>query len=135
MIEINYLSILIAGVLSMVLGMFWYGFLFKKQWMEVIGVSGMTEEMQKKMQKESMHLYLIQFLLVLFQAYILSIYINGFPVISGFSNAIRIYLGFIIPTLAGSAMWTNDTKRVSWMRFSIQAGYQLVLFIVFGFVL
>lgn len=135
MIEISYINILISAVIAMVLGTVWYGFIFKKQWMEVMGVSGMTDEEQKVMYKKTIHLHIIQFLLVLFQAYTLSIYINGFDVISGFSNSIRIYLGFVIPILAGSSMWSGDSKRISWMRFLIQAGYQLVLFVIFSFIL
>ena len=40
-----------------------------------------------------------------------------------------------MPTVAGAAMWNNDSAKISWARFMIQAGYQLVLFVMFGLIL
>lgn len=134
MIEVNYFYIFLCAILSMVLGTIWYGFLFKKQWMEIIGVSGMSLDEQKKMQKESMPLYFIQLILVLIQVYIMAFYIKGFNM-SGLVNALFIWLAFIMPTIAGSCMWTNDSKKIMVKRFLIQSGYQLMSFIIFGLLL
>jgi hypothetical protein len=40
-----------------------------------------------------------------------------------------------MPTIAGTAMWNNDSKKISRARFLIQAGYQLILFVSFGAIL
>jgi hypothetical protein len=72
--------------------------------------------------------------LVLLQLYVLSHYIKGWEV-SGIENALWIWLGFVVPTLAAAAMWNNDPNRIKLARFGIQAGYQLVIFVIFGFII
>lgn len=132
---INYWAVLVCGVVSMVIGFVWYGPLFGKKWMEIVGAKAVDMEARKKMQKEAGPLYLVQFLLTLFQAYVLAHYIAGWKDASGVENALWIWAAFLMPTVAGSAMWNNDSARVKWARFLIQAGYQLVLFVVFGLIL
>ncbi len=133
--EINYLAILVCGLLAMVLGYVWYGPLFGKKWMEVIGATEMDLERRKEMQKSAGKLYVVQFVLILFQVWVLSYYIKGWADASGVENALWVWAAFIMPTIAGSAMWNNDSARISWARFLIQAGYQLALFVIFGLIL
>jgi len=133
--EINFLAILAAAVFSMILGAIWYGPLFGKQWVELMGMDPKDKKAMKKMQKEAGKLYFIQFILVLFQVFVLSFYIKGWEEASGIENALWIWAAFIMPTIAGSAMWANATDKMKMTKFMIQAGYQLVLFVVFGFIL
>lgn len=134
-IAINYWAVIVCGVLAMVLGFIWYGPLFGKKWMDVIGASSLSREQSKEMQKRMMRLYVVQFALVLFQAYILAYYIKGWDEVSGLANALWIWVAFVIPTVAGSSMWNNEPGKKAWSRFLIQAGYQLILFMSFGLVL
>ena len=136
----NYIIILVCGVLAMVLGMIWYGPLFGKKWMEVIGVNPndiLDPVKKKEMQKQAMPLYLVQFVLVLVQVFAmssfftLSLMANPFMV---FIPILFMFLGFVVPTLASASMWTNDSRRIAWMRFLIQVGYNLVLFIIIGII-
>jgi hypothetical protein len=53
----------------------------------------------------------------------------------GIERALWIWAAFVIPTLAGAAMWTNEGKSLKWARFLIQGGYQLVMFAVYGILL
>lgn len=135
MLEINYWAVLVCGVVSMIIGSIWYGPLFGKTWMRIIGATNQDVETRKKMQKAAGPLYVVQFLLTLFQAYVLAYYIAGWSDASGVVNALWIWAAFIMPTVAGACMWTNDSRQIAWSRFLIQAGYQLVLFIVFGLIL
>jgi hypothetical protein len=80
-----------------------------------------------------MPLYVVQFLLTFFQVWVLAGLIGGSP--DAPQNAIWIWAAFIMPTIAGSAMWNNDSKKISGARFLIQAGYQLILFVSFGAIL
>lgn len=132
---INYLAVLVCGVLAMVLGFVWYGPLFGKKWLQVIGATELDLQKRKEMQKRAMPLYAVTFVLALFQAYVLAHYIQGWQDASGVENAIWIWAAFIMPTVAGASMWNNDSATVSWTRFLLQAGYNLVLFSVFGLVL
>jgi len=126
---INYWAVLICAVLSMVIGYVWYGPLFGRKWMKIVGVTPADIEARKQMQKGVGKLYFVQFLLSLFQVWVLAYYIGDFK------DAIWIWAGFIIPVVAGTAMWNNDSSKIAWTRFLIQAGYQLILFIVFGLIL
>lgn len=133
--EINYLTLLGAAVVAMAVGAIWYGPLFGKKWMEIIGADAEDEAKRKEMQKSAGPLYAIQFVLTLLQLYILVHFIKGWDTASGIESALWIWLGFVMPTLAGAAMWNNDPNKVKLTRFSIQAGYQLVMFIIFGYML
>lgn len=133
--EVNFLAVLVCGIVSMVIGFVWYGPLFGKKWMEVTGSDKMSPEECKKMQKAAGPLYAIQFLLTLFQAYILAGYLAGWKDISGLHQSLLIWAAFIMPVVAGASMWNNDSKKIAWTRFLLQAGYQLILFVVFGLIL
>lgn len=135
MIEINYWAILLCGVVSMGIGALWYGPMFGAAWMRIVGATNMDREARKKMQKEAGPLYGIQLLLSLFQAYVLAWYIASLPGMSGAVNALWIWAAFIMPTLAGASMWTNEARKTAWARFLIQAGYQVVNIVVFGLIL
>lgn len=134
-IAINYFAVLVCGVLAMVLGYVWYGPLFGKKWMEIVGVNAKDKAAREAMQKEAGPLYAVQFVLALLQAYILAHFINGWQDANGTTVALWIWLGFVMPTIAAGSMWNNDSKKVKWARFWIQAGYNVVLFIIFGFIL
>lgn len=135
MIEVNFLAVLVCGVIAMALGFIWYGPLFGKKWMEIIHATPKDLEERKKMQQSAGALYVIQFILILFQAYVLAHYIQGWTDASPLENSLWIWVAFIMPIIAQGAMWNNDSAKISWARFLIQASYQLILFIVFALVL
>lgn len=56
---INYWAVLACGVISMVAGAIWYGPLFGRKWMEIIGANPDDIEARKKMQKSAGPLYLV----------------------------------------------------------------------------
>jgi hypothetical protein len=131
----NYLAVFACGVLSIVLGSIWYGPLFGKKYMELFMPKNMTPEQSAMMKKQAKVLYFIQFLISLAQVYFLSFYISVWPSITGAGNAFIVYLGFVFTTTAGSVLWTGDSKKVMWQKFIIQAGYQLVFFVLAGHIL
>ncbi|MFZ5390929.1 MAG: DUF1761 domain-containing protein [Patescibacteria group bacterium] len=133
--QINYLAVIVCSVLAMIIGALWYGPIFGKKWLEIVGANINDLTAREAMKKRAGPLYFVQFLLTLFQVYVLAYYISGWSEVSGLENSLWIWAAFIIPTVAGAAMWNNDSARVSWARFLIQGGYQLVLFVLFGLVL
>ncbi len=134
--SINIWAVLVCAVLSMVLGFIWYGPLFGKKWLEICEADKLDLERRAEMMKGVWKLYLTQFLLTLLQLYVLSWYIGTVGSLSSpLHTALSIWLAFIVPTVAGSAMWNNDSAKVSWAKFLIQGGYQLVLFVMSGFIL
>ena len=134
-LTINYWAVGAGAIFSMILGAIWYGPLFGKKWMEIIGVDPTDEEAKKKMQKSAGPLYAVQFLLTLFQVFVLAHLVADTQLVGGLERSLWIWAAFIIPTLAGAIMWTNDNSKLKWARFRIQGGYQLILFTVFGLLL
>jgi hypothetical protein len=134
-LSVNYIVILVGAVLSMAIGAVWYGPLFGKKWMEIIGVSTLDPEANKKMQKAYIPMYMVQFILTLFQVLVLAHLIADTKIVGGVERSVWIWAAFVIPTLAGAVMWTNESSKNKWARFLIQGGYQLTIFIVFGLLL
>lgn len=133
--QVNYYAILVCGILAMVFGYLWYGPLFGKKWLQVVGATKLDLEARKKMEANVWKLYLLQFLLVLFQVWVLAYYIEGWKDASGLTNALWIWAAFVVPVIAGTAMWNNDSAKISWARFLLQSGYQLICFVAFGLIL
>lgn len=133
--SINYIAILVGAVISMAIGAVWYGPLFGKKWLEIAGVNPSDLEARKKMQKSAGPLYVVQFALTLFQVLVLAHLIADTTKVTGMERALWIWAAFVIPTLAGAVMWTNEQSKMKWTRFFIQGGYQLVIFFIFGLLL
>ncbi len=136
--SINLWAVLGCGIFSMVLGFVWYGPLFGKKWMEVIGADALDAAERKKMQQRAGPLYLLQFLLTLFQAFVASGFIYEFrdgSLKTPLQLMLMLWGGFVVPITAANAMWNNESKKKSWTRFLLSAGYQLVLNLAFGLIL
>ncbi len=131
----NYFAIVVGAVLSMVIGAVWYGPLFGKKWLEIVGATAEDLEARKKMQAAAGPLYVVQFVLTLFQVLVLAHLVADTTRVGGLERSLWIWAAFVIPTLAGAVMWTNEEGRRKWARFLIQGGYQLTIFIVFGLLL
>ncbi len=127
-IIINYWAVLGGAIFLFVVGMIWYGPLFGKKWMKLMGAENMTKEDIAKAQKEMMPMYVIQVLLGLVTSYVLYYFVNmsGMGVVMGF----WVWLGFAMPMAAG-AMWDTQ-KGMKFTKFAIVAGYQLVTLLVLG---
>jgi hypothetical protein len=131
---VNYWAILVCAVLSMVIGSVWYGPLFGKLWMRICGTREMSDAECNEMKKKAIPLYFVQFLLSLLQLFILA-YLTGSTAMNGMVSAIIVWVGFVMPTLAGACMWTSEARKMAWSRFLVQAGYHLVSLSVFGLIL
>jgi hypothetical protein len=129
-IIINYWAVLGAGVFLMAMGMIWYGPLFGKTWMNIMGVKSMSKEEIAKAQKEMMPYYALQLLLAFVTSFVLYYFVKLIPNRTGIDVAFWIWVGFAMPMAAG-AMW--DTQNgMKLKKFMIIAGYQLVTLLVLG---
>jgi hypothetical protein len=119
---INYWAVLGGAIFLFVMGMIWYGPLFGKVWMKIMGAEHMSKEEMAKMQKQMMPMYALQVLLGLFTSYVMYAFVtmSGMGVMMGF----WVWLGFTMPMAAGS-MWDTQ-KGMKMKKFLITAGYQLV---------
>lgn len=134
---IHFGAVLLCAVAAMVLGTVWHSkLLFGPAFMDAAGMdTNMPPEKMKEIQSRMWQYYLTQFLLALLQASVLSLFVGGWTGMYGALRSFLIWLGFVMPTVAGASLWSPRPRAKAWKLFFISAGYQLVLFIVFGFIL
>ena len=135
-VPVNYVAVLVAAIVSMVVGFVWYGpMLFAKPWMKAMGL---TQEKMKQDQSRLGKIYTISFILSLLTAYIMThvmVFSENFfhypPVTTGVTTAIWMWLGFVMPVQATD--WLFGGK--SFNLFSINTGYQLASLLGMGITL
>ncbi len=137
-IIINYWAVLACGVVSMVLGFLWYGLLFGKAWVRLMGWDPANQARMEEMQKGANKGYALSFLGALVMAYVLahalvfaSSYTNTGGVPAGLMVGFWNWLGFIAPVTLGSVLWEGK----SWKLWTFNNGYNLLQLLVFGVIL
>lgn len=136
MVDVNYVAILASGFLAMFLGYLWYGPLFGKPWMKLMGL---TKEKLGKMSKSEMNkLYGLQFLGSLAMAFVLShalvfasTYLGTSGISAGLQTGFWNWAGFIAPVTLGSVLWEDK----SWKLWALNNGYYLLTLCAMGILL
>lgn len=129
-VTINYMAVIAAALLGgMGLGFFWYGPLFAKPWMKLVGVS------QSTMNKAGMgKTYAISTLGSLVMAYVLAHIVslmNATTFVGGLQAGFWMWLGFIAPSMLNGVLFEKKPLKL----YQIDAGYQLVALLLMGVVL
>jgi hypothetical protein len=136
--DINYLGIIIATVVSFILGGLWYSpLMFGKIWMQIMECDTLSQEELKKMQKKMAPFYGLQLLLTLMTTVVLSIFITDVlnsDADTYFMTAL-IWAGFIVPTQIAGVVWAN-TKQKFWAKqIFIMISFQLVAIMLSAWIL
>ncbi|HSY50440.1 MAG TPA: DUF1761 domain-containing protein [Thermoanaerobaculia bacterium] len=129
--NVNYLAILVCGVVIFLLGGIWYSLIFKKTWVALMGIS---EEKMKEGSKGMGFNLLMAFLCALAISYIMAIVINHFSPFSCIRGAMvgtMMWIGFAAPTSFATATFSM-TKKALWL---INSAYNLVSFVAVGMIL
>lgn len=132
-IEVNLFAVLLASVVAMAVGFFWYSpALLGKPWMRLMGY---TKEDLDKAKKGMAKLYGVSFVLTLVMAYVLfhvmtlSKSFYGYSsTTTGLTSGFWMWLGFIMPVQATDTLF--GTKN--WQLLGINTGYQLVSLLLMG---
>ena len=123
--QVSLLATLLATVLSFVLGGLWYGPLFAKTWMRLVGVTEATLSENFNPAKT----YGITFVLAFLGSYVFGLFLGPAPSMKlgvGAGAAAGIFW------VAGS-LWTNDLfERRPFALTLINSGYHIVKFILIG---
>ncbi|MBY0110711.1 DUF1761 domain-containing protein [Patescibacteria group bacterium] len=134
-IIINYWAVLGAAVAAIILGALWYGPLFGKQWMGMIGLTPEGMKAMKLSPAMAMGLGLITTLLM---AYVLAhgivfgnAYLGTTGVAGGMMGAFWYWLGFAVPLTAGAYLWEGKSITL-WV---LNASYYLVSLLLMGAIL
>lgn len=135
-VPINHWAVLVAAVVSMVLGGIWYGPIFGKIWTEL---SGFTKEKMDEARARGMgKSYAGAFIGSLLMSYVLAhaivfagAYMKmrgiGAGLMSGFWN----WVGFIAPVTLGTVLWEGKP----WKLWFINNGYNLLSLLIMGIIL
>lgn len=135
-VPINYWAVLVSAIVSMVFGSLWYGPLFGKPWMKLMGFT--AESMEKAKAKGMTTSYVIMMVSSLITAYVLAhaivfgvAYTGIGGAVGGAMGAFYYWLGFVAPVSTAPQLWEGKP----WKLFFIQAGYYLVSMLIQGMIL
>ena len=131
MVEVNWLAILACAVASMIIGTVWYGPLFGKQWMKLVGL---TKADMEKGKKEMPKTYGGMFIGSLVTSYVLAVTISMATVpglMTGLTAAFWLWLGFIAAVKFSDILFVKKPVNL----FLIEVGYYLVFMLVAGAIL
>ncbi|EKD91033.1 MAG: hypothetical protein ACD_30C00049G0001 [uncultured bacterium] len=139
LIEVNYISVLAAAIAYMVLGFLWYSpSLLGKPWMKLRGLN--SSELKAEQAKMG-PLYGLTFVVSLLTAYILyhvmimsMAFFGTDRVTTGLTSGFWMWLGFVMPTQTGNAIFGSDNKN-KWQLLGIDTSYQLVGLMLMGLVM
>ena len=135
--DINYLAVVVCGVVAMILGGLWYGPLFGKMWMQGMGWDPNNAELMAQKKKSAGPAYAQMFVLSLVQAYVLAnvlvwvFYEVDSTVVAGIVTGAFVWLGFILPVKYGDKLWGDKAFKYV----AIDLSYYLILLIVMGIIL
>ena len=133
---VNYVAILVCGIASMVVGFIWYGPLFGKVQMQVMGADDCTPEQKEAMRKAMGGMYLLQFILALIMIWTIDmVLVHWAGQASAVKIAVFLWFGFVVTLAAGGALWSGKPKKMAYKMFLLSAGAQLVTFIVVALIL
>ncbi len=134
-VDINYWAVLLAAVANMALGFLWYGPLFGKQWMSLMG---MPKDKMSSMKSGMSKAYALAFVGSLVMAYTLAhslIFASSYLLVSGLGAGLMAgfwsWLGFIAPVTLGTVLWEGKP----WKLWFLLNGYYLVTLLVMGSIL
>lgn len=129
-VSINWLAVVLATVAAMAIGYVWYGPLFGKQWMKLVGMT------KKDIEKASWTPMYVMLVMAFIQAYILShfiIYASYFypdlsGVVLGLITGFWAWVGFSGVAIVSNHMFSNRSNEL----IKIDAGSPLVTLLITG---
>jgi len=131
-VSVNYLAVLAAGIVSIVLGFLWFGPLFGKQWTSLMGFD--KKKMEEAKKKGMGRTYAIMIIGTLVTSYVLAHfvdYLDATNISGALQAAFWIWLGFIATVMLGSVLWEGKP----WKLYFLNAAYWLVNLAVMAIIL
>jgi hypothetical protein len=125
-IMINYWAVLGAAVASFVIGMLWYGPLFRKPWMKLAGITPASMKKMKVTPARAMSIGLVATLLT---AYVLSNFVHVLGIMTWAAAAqfaFWVWIGLVAPVQLGSYLWEGKPFKL----FVLNTAHNLVSLII-----
>ena len=130
--SVNFLAIVVSAIVSMALGMLWYGPLFGKAWMKMAGLS--KEDMEKAKKAGMAKAYVITLFGALIMAYVLAHFVqagNLATITGGAMIGFWAWLGFVATTSLSPILW----EKKPWSLYVLNNGYTLAVLLANGAIL
>lgn len=131
-IEINYIAVFVAAIVSMVIGAAWYSpFLFGSKWLEIMRWSDEEMEVRKRGMGKT---YFLSFVSALVMAYVIAYAIAVFQaetITEGARIGFFAWLGFVATTSLASVLFEGRPKGL----YLLNNAYNLVALLVMGAIL
>ncbi len=131
MSPVNYYAILVCGVASLMLGMFWYGPLFGKAWVKQVGI---TEKELAEGRKKGMNGMWPNMLMATISSMVMAFVLTNYLSYSGAVDMTKalivgafVWLGFYATSSISPVLWEKKT----WTWYFITIGYQLAQILMF----
>lgn len=130
-VSVSWLGIVLAVAAAMIIGSIWYGPLFGKKWMKLVGL--------KRGESSPTGPMLIMLALAIIQAFVMSHFIvyvgyfyTGYSGLSvGLLTGIWAFIGFILPVLVSNAVFAKGSMEL----LKINLGNQLITLLAIGAIL
>jgi len=133
--NVNLLSVLAAGIATMILGFVWYSpALFAKPWMREMGYDPDDKAKIQEMQKSAGPAYGASFVAGLLSAFTLALILHGLQahdLHAGVMLGFHVWLGFVATVQLTGALFARQSMKL----FAINTGYQLVCYLIMGIIL
>ena len=127
-VNVNYLAVLIAAIAAMMLGFLWYGPLFSKPWMKLVGLKEADLKQGPGMG------YFWTFLLALLLAFVLKhflAYTESNTVGEALITGLWISVGIVLTTMGPNYIFTKKPLSLG----AIDIGYQFANILVMSAIL
>jgi hypothetical protein len=125
-VMINWVAILVAGIVNMVLGTVWYSpALFGKNWMRLVGIKELKPE-----PKTMGGMFVVALLIAVVLTYFVS-FAGATTFVQGMEIGILAAFGFVVSVGASSSL----VSKGNWELWGINGGYWVVSLAVMGGIL
>lgn len=132
-VSLNYLAILVAGLVTMVLGAIWYSPpVFGKLWMSLSKLT--KKDMEEAKKKGMAPLYVVQLISALVTSYVLAHFIDYLGAITWLDGVVAgfwLWLGFVATVTIGSVLWEGKSFKL----YILNNAYNLLSLIIMGAIL
>ena len=132
MLNVNWIGIIVAGVVGMVVGAVWYGPLFGKQWSRLVGLT--QEKMDEAKKKGMTQNYVIGLIGQLVTAYVLAYLIaltGSYSINVLVPLVFWVWLGLVMPMVLGGALWEGKP----WKLVLLNGAYYIIVLMIMSFIL
>ena len=133
--HLNWVSILVAAVSTMILGFVWYSpLLFAKPWVREMGYDLNDKAKMEEMRKGAGPAYAGSFAASVISAFTLALFLHAMHIeyeLHGLTTGFHVWLGFVATVQFTGALFMKQSMKL----FAINTGYQLVCYLAMGAIL